>query len=154
LEKELEMKAWRIACALAFALALASPAHPAGDTAPVPETPRSPYDEGRNQANMGNWERAADLFQRAAAANPKDHQSLNMLGYALRKIGKAKEAVEAYSRALAVKPDYAQALEYRGMAHLMMGNRKAALADYQALAKLGSPLAQDLKEEIDKMPAN
>ncbi|MBI1725495.1 MAG: tetratricopeptide repeat protein, partial [Candidatus Tectomicrobia bacterium] len=78
----------------------------------------------------------------------------NMLGYALRKTGDPKEALEAYNRALALKPDYAPALEYRGEAHLMLKDRKAAVEDYQALVKLGSPLARDLKGKIDSAPAN
>ena len=149
------MNRWWIACAFALALALPTAAFPAGDpTPPAPKLTGSPYDRGRNEANMGNWGRAVDLFQQAVKADPKHYQAYNMLGYALRKTDKPKEALEAYNRALSLKPDYAPALEYRGEAHLMLKDRKAAMEDYQALVKLGSPLAQDLKQEIDKAPAN
>ena len=145
----------RIACTLVLALLLPAAAFAAGDpTPPAPRLTGSPYDRGRNEVNMGNWERAAELFRQAVQADPKRHQAYNMLGYALRKLNKPKEALEAYNRALALKPDYAPALEYRGVAHLALKDRKAALADYQALVKLGSPLAQDLKQEIDSAPAN
>ena len=76
------------------------------------------------------------------------------LAKTLRSEGKYKEALQAYNRALSIKPDYAQALEYRGKAHIRLGNKKAALADYQKLVKMGSPLAEDLKEAIDKMAKN
>lgn len=143
--------------AFVLALALLPPvaADPAGDPTPTPAPMTgSPYDRGRNEANMGNWGRAAALFQQAVQANPQHHEAYSMLGYALRKTDKPREALEAYNRALAIKPDYAPALEYRGIAHLMLGNKKAAIEDYQALVKLGSPLAQDLKEKIDSAPAN
>ncbi len=34
------------------------------------------------------------------------------------------------------------------------GNRRAALADYRALVRLGSPLAADLKEALDRAAKN
>ena len=140
---------------LALALVLPTAAYPAGDpTPPAPKLTASPYDRGRNEANMGNWEKASELFRQAVKADPKHHAAYNMLGYALRKLNKPKEALEAYNRSLALKPDYAPALEYRGVAHLALKDRKAAMADYQALVKLGYPLAQDLKREIDSAPAN
>jgi tetratricopeptide (TPR) repeat protein len=140
---------------LTLALALPTAAYPAGDPAPAAPAPAgSAYDRGRNETNMGNWEKAAGLFREAVRADPKHHQAYNMLGYALRKLNQPKEALEAYNRALSLKPDYAPALEYRGEAHLMLKNRQAAMADYQALVKLNSPLAQDLKQKIDSAPAN
>ncbi|MBI1725288.1 MAG: tetratricopeptide repeat protein, partial [Candidatus Tectomicrobia bacterium] len=107
--------------ALVLALALALPTAAYSDTGPTPppvQLTGSPYDRGRNEVNMGNWGRAAELFQQAVKADPKHYQAYNMLGYALRKTGKPKEALEAYNRALSLKPDYAPAIEYRGEAHL------------------------------------
>ena len=148
------MNRWWIACSLALALVLPTAVYP---DAPTPEEKGpvgSPYERGRQAVSEGQWETAVGLFQEAVEADPKDHAAYNMLGYALRKTGKPKEALEAYNRALGLKPDYAPALEYRGEAHLTLKDRKAAVEDYQALVKLGSPLAQDLKEKIDSAPAN
>jgi tetratricopeptide (TPR) repeat protein len=77
-----------------------------------------------------------------------------MLGYSLRRMGRLPEAIEAYDRALAINPNFGQALEYRGIAHLKAGHREAALRDHQSLVHLGSPMAADLKEAIDRAAAN
>ena len=71
-----------------------------------------------------------------------------MLGYSLRQAGRYEEAIGAYNRSLSLKPDFAEALEYRGEAFLKMGNRKAAMKDYNAILRLGSPFAEDLKKAI------
>ena len=143
------------ACALALALALPTAAYPDGPEKEQDRAPAgSPYARGRQAVSEGQWETAVGLFREAVEQNPKDHAAYNLLGYSFRKSNKPKEALEAYNRALALKPDYAPCLEYRGEAHLMLKDRKAAMEDYQALVKLGSPLAQDLKREIDSAPAN
>jgi Flp pilus assembly protein TadD len=103
---------------------------------------------------LGNWSEAVAFFRRAANQNGSDFRAFNMLGYSLRHTGDLAGALKAYNRALTMKPDYAQALEYRGMAHIKMRNKKAALVDYNKLVRLGSPLAADLKEAIDKTAKN
>ena len=144
---------WWILGALILALMFPTAAFPDAD--PKPMIPiGSPYDRGRQAVSEGQWETASGLFQEAVEQNPRDHAAHNMLGYALRKAGRPQQALDAYNRALSLKPDYAPALEYRGEAHLMLNNRKAAMEDYQALVKLNSPLAQDLKKKIDAAPAN
>lgn len=58
-------------------------------------------------------------------------------------------APAAYARTVAIAPDSTGAREYRGIAHLMNGDRGAAVRDYQALVRLGSPIAGYLKARID-----
>ena len=145
----------RVWIAFVLALVLPTAAYPDGPEKEQERVPAgSSYDRGRQAVSGGQWETAVGLFREAAEQNPKDHAAYNMLGYALRKTNHPQEALEAYNRALALKPDYAPALEYRGEAHLMLKNKGAAMADYQALVRLGSPLAQDLKKRIDSAPAN
>ncbi len=109
----------------------------------------STYEKGRKQAVRKNWEKAADLFRKAIAENPKNYKAYNMYGYVLRNLGRYQESLVAYDAALSLKPDFAQALEYRAMAHLLSGNRDAALKDYKTLVRLGSPLADPLKKKMD-----
>ncbi len=135
-----------------ISLALAAPSHPAGD--PKPEMAGQNYAQGEEKARQGNWAEAAALFQKVIEEDDQHYKAFNMLGYSLRKLGKAKEAIAAYNKALSIKPDYAPALEYRGVAHVMAGNKAAALADLQKLKTLGSPLAEDLDKQIAAMPAN
>lgn len=148
------MKIRRVVCAFVFLAAIPGIAFSAGDPEPAQTASPSFYDQGRVEAKSGNWVRAIELFQKAVEKDANNYKALNMLGFSLRNHGKFREAIRAYDRALAIKPDYAEALEYRGKAFLGAGNRRAALADYQKLVRLGSPLAEDLKEAIDKQAKN
>ena len=141
-----------VAFAFAMSLALAAPSHPAGD--PKPEMAGQNYAQGEEKARQGKWAEAAALFLKVIEEDGQHYKAFNMLGYSLRKMGKAKEAIAAYDKALSIKPDYAPALEYRGVAHVMAGNKAAALADLGKLKSLNSPLAEDLGEKIAAMPAN
>lgn len=138
--------------AFVMSLALAAPSHPAGD--PKPEMAGQNYAQGEEKARQGKWAEAAALFRKVIEEDGQHYKALNMLGYSLRKMGKAKEAIAAYDMALSIKPDYAPALEYRGVAHVMAGNKAAALADLGKLKSLNSPLAEGLGEKIAAMPAN
>ncbi len=117
---------------------------------PAPDPLGSAYERGRVQVHQGNWERAASLFQKAVGENPKNYKAFTLLGYSLRHAGRMKGAIAAYDRAVALNPSYAEVREYRGIAFALSGNRKAAMSDYRALIRMGSPLAEDLKAEIDK----
>ena len=138
--------------AVVISLALAAPSHPAGD--PKPEMAGQNYAQGEEKARQGKWGEAATLFRKVIEEDGQHYKAFNMLGYSLRKMGKAKEAIAAYNKALSIKPDYAPALEYRGVAHVMAGNKAAALADLQKLKSLSSPLAEDLGKQIAVMSAN
>ena len=143
------MKLRHLVAILVIALVMPSFAFSMGEKANEEEQ-GSAYDMGKKAADSKDWTKAVGLFQKAVSANPKDHRAHNMLGYSLRHVGKYKEAISAYNAALTLKPDYAEALEYRGGAYLKAGNLAAAMKDYQTLVKMGSPLAKELKEEIDK----
>ncbi|MDA1001491.1 MAG: tetratricopeptide repeat protein [bacterium] len=151
------MKYLHVLWALALVLLLSGTVFAAGDSEPDPNsTPAAPsaYDQGRAEVQKGNWEAALSFFQKAVSTDSDNHKAHNMVGYTLRQLGKYKEALVAYGKALSIKPDYPEALEYRAMAHLKLGNRTAAVADYQRLVELDSSLAEELKEKIDKAPAN
>lgn len=148
------MKFCRVVCAFVFLAAIPGVAFSAGDPEPEQKAAPSYYNRGRVEANSSNWSRAVVLFRKAVEQEPENYKALNMLGFSLRRSGKHQEAIQTYNRALAIKPDFAQALEYRGKAHLGSGDKGAALADYQKLVRLGSPLAEDLKEAIDKLAKN
>ncbi len=139
---------------LVFVAALPGAVYSAGDPAPPETLAISAYEQGREQARSENWDRAAALFQSVVEKDGQDYRALNMLGYSLRQIGRLADSLAAYDRALSIKPDYAPALEYRCVTLLKSGNRRAALADYRALVRLGSPLAADLKEALDRAAKN
>ena len=117
---------------------------------PKPDPNGSFYEQGRIQVHQGRWERAAALFQKAVAEDAKDYKAYTLLGYSLRHAGRLNEAIAAYNRAVEMNPGYAELREYRGKALALAGRREAAMRDYAVLVRMGSPLAEDLKEAIGR----
>jgi len=71
-------------------------------------------------AAQDSWQgpRALELFQRAAAARPRNAKILNHLGNALQDAGEQGRALECYERASAADPTFAAALQNAG--HLLV----------------------------------
>ena len=138
------------ALALVVSLFLALPAQ-AYDPArhPAPDAQGGAYDQGRLRLQSGEWERAAAFFRQAVRENQADHRAWTLLGYSLRHLGRLRESLAAYDEALRLNPSYAEALEYRGIAHAALGNLGFARRDLERLARLGSPLAEDLAKAIE-----
>ena len=137
------------ALALVVSLFLALPAQ-AYDPArhPAPDAQGGAYDQGRLRLQSGEWERAAAFFRQAVRENQADHRAWTLLGYSLRHLGRLRESLAAYDEALRLNPSYAEALEYRGISHAALGNLDLARRDLERLARLGSPLAEDLAKAI------
>ena len=138
------------ALALVVSLFLALPAQ-AYDPArhPAPNAQGGAYDQGRLKLQGGEWEAASALFRQAAGEDRTDHRAWTLLGYSLRHLGRLRESLAAYDEALRLNPSYAEALEYRGIAHAALGNLGLARRDLERLARLGSPLAEDLAKAIE-----
>jgi tetratricopeptide (TPR) repeat protein len=136
---------------LALALALTQGPAQAYDPArhPAPNPQGGAYDQGRLKLQAGEWQGAAALFRRAVEENRMDHRAWTLLGYSLRQQGRHREALAAYDQALRINPLYAEALEYRGLAHAALGDLDLARRDLERLARLGSPLAEDLRRAIE-----
>ena len=117
---------------------------------PRPDPNGSAFERGRIQIHQGHWDRAARLFGQAVAEDSENFKAYTLLGYSLRHAGRLSEAIAAYNRAVEINPGYAKLREYRGKAFVLAGNFTAAMSDYRTLVRMGSPLAEDLKEAIDR----
>jgi len=117
---------------------------------PKPDPNGSAFERGRIQIHEGRWVRAARLFRQATAEDAGNYKAYTLLGYSLRHAGRLSEAIAAYNRAVEINPGYAELREYRGKAFVLAGNITAAMSDYRTLVRMGSPLAEDLKEAIDR----
>ena len=141
------MKSAALALVVSLFLALPAQAYdPARHPAPNPQG--GAYDQGRLKLQGGEWEPAAAFFRQAVREDKADHRAWTLLGYSLRHLGRHRESLAAYDQALRLNPSYAEALEYRGIAHAALGNLELARRDLERLARLGSPLAEDLAKAI------
>ena len=81
----------------------------------------------------GDYAGALRLLQPIVAAEPRNADALNLVGFASRKLGQLDQAAAFYRAALAVDPNHLGALEYQGELFVMTGDMAAAQAN---LAKL------------------
>ena len=84
--------------------------------------PNPVFDEGRRAIDSGQWQAAIAAFTQVVAADPRDADAYNYLGYANRKLGNYDQAVASYGKALAIDPEHLGAHEYIGEAYLEVGN--------------------------------
>jgi len=113
----------------AVVLALGAPmALAAGGGADSPSTgaaarpPNPVFEEGRWAIDSGQWQIAIAAFTQVVAADPKDADAYNYLGYANRKLGNYDQAFANYGKALAIDPDHVGVHEYIGEAYLEVSN--------------------------------
>jgi tetratricopeptide (TPR) repeat protein len=95
--------------------------------------------EGAEALKSKDWDRAVDLFRRAAELDHRNDKSysaaLQQRGYALTTAQKYQQAIDDYSAALEITPDDPRIYEFRAYAELRLGDYDHALADYNELLK-------------------
>jgi Flp pilus assembly protein TadD len=110
--------------------------------------------EGKKAVEAQDWKRALPLLSRAAAAEPKNADIQNWLGFAQRKLGNMDAAFAAYAEALKLNPRHKHAHEYIGEAYLMVGNVAKAEQHLVELQRLCTPIPceeyKDLKRAVDE----
>ena len=77
----------------------------------------------------GDYAGALRLLQPIVAAEPRNADALNLVGFASRKLGQLDQAASFYEAALALDPNHRGALEYQGEMFLMTGNVAGAEAN-------------------------
>lgn len=117
----------RVAIVLALAATLAAagaaPVIAAGSDPTTPDRPASAdYDIGKAAIEKGNFAAAIAALNRVVAADPKNANAFNLLGYATRRSGDARGSLQYYQQALAIDPKHIGAHEYIGEAYLMLGD--------------------------------
>ena len=105
----------------------------------------------------GKFAEALPLLQKAVAAEPKNADAYNYLGYSHRKLGDKQAAFAFYQKALDIKPKHRGANEYLGELYLEMGNLKKAEERLKVLDKacfFGCEEYTDLKNAIKAYKAD
>ena len=113
------------------------PAFAAGsDTASSTPATVGSYKEAKALAYNGKYAEARDMLKGITAAEPRNADAWNMLGYSSRKMGDLKAASKAYAKALQIDPGHLGALEYQGEMFVQMGDAKKAKSNLVALQGL------------------
>jgi len=100
----------------------------------------------------GGYAEALPLLEKAVAAEPKNADAYNYLGYSHRKLGDREKAFVFYRKALEIKPRHLGANEYLGELYLEMGELRKAEERLAVLDKacfFGCDEYSDLKEAIE-----
>lgn len=128
-----------------------------GSSDPPPKTAADPnYTEAVKKIDAKDFKGAIPLLEKVVAANPKNADAFNYLGFANRKLGEKDKALGFYTKALAIDPDHKGAHEYVGELYLMMDNLAKAeehLARLDRICTFGCEEYRDLKREIAEYKA-
>lgn len=80
------------------------------------------YAAGRQLVEDGKYAEAIPLLEKAIAADAKNADALNYLGYSNRQLGNHDAALSHYQAALAIEPRHRGANEYLGELYLTLGD--------------------------------
>jgi tetratricopeptide (TPR) repeat protein len=94
------------------------------------------YQQAISYIKKSDYNSAESLLKKELETNPKDADTYNYMGYALRKMNDLKHSAIYYARALEIDPEHLGALEYQGELFLILGNLERATANLQQLEKL------------------
>jgi Flp pilus assembly protein TadD len=105
----------------------------------------SNFARGEQAFRDGDWQEAVDYYKKAVAADPKNAEAYNQMGYSYRRLGQADPAFDAYAKALDIDPRHRGAHEYLGETYLLVGDLAKAEA---ALATLADLCGKQCKETV------
>ena len=141
-----------LVASLVIAVMAAIPALFPGTDAQAASTPNdnssnsdSDFDRGQESFSNGDWQEAIAYFKKAVAADAKNAEAYNLMGYSYRRMGEADPAFEAYAKALDLNPRHRGANEYLGQTYLLVGDTEMAQAQ---LAKLKDLCGNQCKETV------
>ena len=103
---------------------------------PTTAAPNSDYLAGKAAVEAGDYEAAITHLDKAVAADARNADALNYLGYSHRQLGKLEESLNWYLKSLAINPDHRGALEYLGELYLEMNQPAQAEQQLEKLSRL------------------
>jgi tetratricopeptide (TPR) repeat protein len=141
---------WHLAAAAVVALGLAvgsAQAAGGGDDS----SGNKDLAEARALVEKGGYAEAIPLLEKVLAAEPKNADAYNYLGFSHRKLSNVEAALDFYRRALEIEPKHLGANEYLGELHLELGELEKAEERLAVLDKacfFGCDEYRDLKKAI------
>ena len=149
------MKTSTAAALLLATLTLAVPDVRAMGSDPTPAPPanttKQDFDAGKQAIQAGQYDKGIDLMKKVVAADPKNADAYNYLGFANRKKGDVKAAAVSYETALKLDPNHKGALEYQGELLLKLGKLEDVMknrAKLQVLCPSGCAELSELDRAI------
>jgi Flp pilus assembly protein TadD len=110
--------------------------------------PSQDYAMAKQASDTGDYQKAIGLLNKVVAADPRNADAYNLLGYSHRNTGELTKAAVFYRRALSIDPEHRGALEYQGELFIMQGSLTAAEENLAKLAKL-CPDGCDARKELE-----
>ena len=108
------------------------------------------YEDAKALIAQAKYTEARDILKGVTAAEPRNADAWNLLGFSSRKSGDLKAAGKAYAKALKINPGHLGALEYQGEMFIQLGEAdkaKANLATLQSLCGTCEEM-QDLQQAL------
>jgi Flp pilus assembly protein TadD len=109
-----------LSCGTTLAMGSSSPAPDSSSTSAPKAYPD--FANAKAAIDKQDWPTAITLLNKVTAAEPKNPEAFNLLGYSVRKSGDPKGALQYYNYALSLDPKHLGANEYIGEAYLQLGD--------------------------------
>ena len=114
---------------------------------------RSPYWQGNDRFNKGDYRGAIEAYTKAIQADSLNFAAWFHRGTAHEHLGELEPAIADYDRAIQIVPGFSLAHHYRGHVHSRAAAPELAIADYdRALASAGEVMldAQGVSMQVNK----
>jgi tetratricopeptide (TPR) repeat protein len=113
------------------------------------------YSQAQTAIAQADYQTAIDHLNIVLAAQPKNPDVLNLMGFSKRKMGDQTGALEYYDKALSLQPNHIGANEYLGELYLELKNVAKAQERLDVLQRVCGNCEEytELKEKIEKFKA-
>ena len=106
--------------------------------------------KGKNKKAIKQYEKALKYLIKSNKKKPNQPDTLNYLGFALRKLGKFEEAEKFYLQGLAIDPKHNGINEYLGELYIQTNRIDLAKERLEVLKNCSCEEYNELKELIEK----
>ena len=151
----MHVKFGMIAVALVTAGMLAGPAGSfamgSGGDSPAAAPAKSPFDRAVAKVKAKDYRGAIPLLKQVVAADRRNANAYNYLGYSYRETGDLQNALINYQTALSIDPNHKGANEYLGELYVRIGDlakAKEQLAKLDRLCTFGCTEYEELKRKV------
>ena len=110
--------------------------------------------KGKIEKANKRYEKAFEYLMKSNEKNPNQADTLNYLGFALRKLGNFEEAEKYYLQGLNIKPDHQGINEYLGELYIKTNRIDLAKERLEVLENCDCEEYNELKEVIENNYSN